>query len=293
MQARGRSLVSTGVVVLGSLALSAAAAAQLIIPTAQVRKVYGQATATDGAGTDDTGLIEHEPPPDFFGIWTDPVFGAATCQQDGGGMNFSASYTGGWDGLDTISIGTGLSSASAGGGGPPTCSASGLAGQIFQMSFTLPQNATYSLSYLMGGNSMPPPGGVFYLTQMGAPEPILEDLAAAPDNTVVQSNIRGSLPAGDYQINFDIRTEASFVNGGGGGGGNGINFTFRTYLPGDLNCDGFVDLGDLDPFVLALTDIAEYDVQYPDCDISPADCSGDSVINGSDIEGFVQILLPD
>ena len=45
--------------------------------------------------------------------------------------------------------------------------------------------------------------------------------------------------------------------------------TSRLPLLGDLNCDGLVNNGDIDPFVLALTDLAAaYGELYPDCDPS-------------------------
>ena len=41
--------------------------------------------------------------------------------------------------------------------------------------------------------------------------------------------------------------------------------------PGDLNCDGLINALDIEPFVLALFDPAQYPVQYPDCDINLGD----------------------
>ncbi|MCG3125355.1 MAG: hypothetical protein CHACPFDD_00173 [Phycisphaerae bacterium] len=59
---------------------------------------------------------------------------------------------------------------------------------------------------------------------------------------------------------------------------------------GDMNCDGSVNGFDVDGFVLALSDPVEYDVQYPDCDISHGDVDGDGSINGFDVDGFVALL---
>ena len=56
---------------------------------------------------------------------------------------------------------------------------------------------------------------------------------------------------------------------------------------GDLNCDGLVNNGDIDPFVLALTNPGQYAVDYPDCDISAADINGDGLVNNGDIDAFV------
>ena len=62
--------------------------------------------------------------------------------------------------------------------------------------------------------------------------------------------------------------------------------------PGDLNCDGLVDILDIDPFILALFDRAGYAQRYPDCDINLADLNGDGVVDAFDIEPFIQLLFP-
>ncbi len=62
-------------------------------------------------------------------------------------------------------------------------------------------------------------------------------------------------------------------------------------LLGDVNCDGAVDNGDIDAFVLALLDAAAYAAAYPDCDINSADVNGDDSIDNGDIDGFVECLL--
>lgn len=66
-----------------------------------------------------------------------------------------------------------------------------------------------------------------------------------------------------------------------------INLT----LLGDMNCDGVINTGDIDPFVLALLDPATYAVQFPDCDLLNADVNGDGEVNTGDIDPFVALLL--
>ncbi len=61
-------------------------------------------------------------------------------------------------------------------------------------------------------------------------------------------------------------------------------------LPGDLNCDGVVSVGDVNPFVLALTDPQAYEAQFPNCDVLNADCSGDGAVTVNDINCFVAML---
>lgn len=65
---------------------------------------------------------------------------------------------------------------------------------------------------------------------------------------------------------------------------------------GDLNCDGVVDLFDIDPFVMALTSAADtppfagYYAAYPGCDPLLADIDANGVVNLFDIDPFVALL---
>jgi hypothetical protein len=67
--------------------------------------------------------------------------------------------------------------------------------------------------------------------------------------------------------------------------------TFATpALLGDLNCDGVVNFGDIDPFVLALSDPAAYQGAYPNCNVLNGDCNGDTYVDFGDIDPFVALL---
>ncbi len=59
---------------------------------------------------------------------------------------------------------------------------------------------------------------------------------------------------------------------------------------GDVNCDGAVNFGDINVFVLALTDPAAYAATFPQCDILNADINGDCVVDFGDINPFVALL---
>ncbi len=61
-------------------------------------------------------------------------------------------------------------------------------------------------------------------------------------------------------------------------------------LAGDMNCDGQVTVGDINGFVLALTDPQGYQDQFPDCDLLNADCSGDQQVTVGDINCFVGLV---
>jgi RHS repeat-associated protein len=56
------------------------------------------------------------------------------------------------------------------------------------------------------------------------------------------------------------------------------------------NCDGVVNGYDIDPFVLAITNPAEYHQEYPDCDIMRADLNGDGLVNGYDISYLTGVM---
>ena len=60
---------------------------------------------------------------------------------------------------------------------------------------------------------------------------------------------------------------------------------------GDCNCDGNVDFADIDPFVLAITNQAQYVHHYPGCGwLVHADCNGDGQVSFADIDPFVALL---
>ncbi len=75
--------------------------------------------------------------------------------------------------------------------------------------------------------------------------------------------------------------------------GNGCTVPAQFIIPGDMNCDGAVDMEDVEPFVLSLTDPSSYESTYDCCDISAGDVDGNSDLNGLDIEAFLAILLPE
>jgi hypothetical protein len=59
---------------------------------------------------------------------------------------------------------------------------------------------------------------------------------------------------------------------------------------GDMNCDGVVDFSDINPFVLAVTDQAQYQATYPNCFLLNADINLDGVVDFGDINPFVGCL---
>ena len=59
---------------------------------------------------------------------------------------------------------------------------------------------------------------------------------------------------------------------------------------GDLNCDGYVNFDDINPFVTAMVGQAEYEAEYPDCNWLNGDTDNNGTVNFDDINGFVELL---
>jgi hypothetical protein len=66
--------------------------------------------------------------------------------------------------------------------------------------------------------------------------------------------------------------------------------TVTPALTGDVNCDGAVNVFDIDPFVLALTNPQGYAFALPSCNILTADANKDGLVNAFDIDPFVLLL---
>lgn len=59
---------------------------------------------------------------------------------------------------------------------------------------------------------------------------------------------------------------------------------------GDVNCDGFVDFGDINPFVLLLTNPSAWQAAYPGCPLLNGDINEDGIVDFADINPFVRLL---
>ncbi|MBN2445911.1 MAG: SUMF1/EgtB/PvdO family nonheme iron enzyme [Phycisphaerae bacterium] len=59
----------------------------------------------------------------------------------------------------------------------------------------------------------------------------------------------------------------------------------------DMNCDRSVDVFDIDAFVLAITEPAQYETEFPDCSVDIADCNNDGYVDVFDIDAFVAIIV--
>ena len=69
-----------------------------------------------------------------------------------------------------------------------------------------------------------------------------------------------------------------------------LNALRNPFGPGDLNCDGAFNGGDIDPFFLALGDPPTYAAQFPNCDPLLGDMNADGRLDGGDIDPFFACL---
>lgn len=70
-----------------------------------------------------------------------------------------------------------------------------------------------------------------------------------------------------------------------------LNPTLRYYRMGDMNCDGVVNLSDMEPFVLALVDPVAFGVAYPTCLAGQADVTRNGTADGDDIQPFANLVV--
>ncbi len=59
---------------------------------------------------------------------------------------------------------------------------------------------------------------------------------------------------------------------------------------GDMNCDGVVNVFDIDPFVLAIVDPTGYAAAWPQCELAHADIDGNGDVDVFDIDPFIELL---
>jgi uncharacterized Ntn-hydrolase superfamily protein len=67
--------------------------------------------------------------------------------------------------------------------------------------------------------------------------------------------------------------------------------SLRYFALGDLNCNGSVEFGDINPFVLALADPSGYATAYPNCNVLNGDINTDGATDFADINPFVGLLV--
>ncbi|MFH1745412.1 MAG: right-handed parallel beta-helix repeat-containing protein [Planctomycetota bacterium] len=68
---------------------------------------------------------------------------------------------------------------------------------------------------------------------------------------------------------------------------------YGSYAVGNMNCEGIVNVYDIDGFILAVSTypgFEEYYALYPDCDPMLADVNFDGAVNAYDIDGFIALV---
>lgn len=105
----------------------------------------------------------------------------------------------------------------------------------------------------------------------------------------VEQVLLNTPPAGDWIV----RVKATAVNQGTQGYALVITGDVAEYDPillGDSNCDGVVDILDINAFTLAIADPGAYAVAYPGCNLANSDVNGDGNVDILDISPFVALL---
>jgi len=110
----------------------------------------------------------------------------------------------------------------------------------------------------------------------------LDSQSAVPDSDSITFQVAGGVTywfqLGDWGLNP-------------GGGDTLLSLRAAADLrPGDVNCDGLVDFGDINPFVLLLSNPALWKDRYPGCPFLNGDVNQDGEVNMGDINPFVTLL---
>lgn len=126
---------------------------------------------------------------------------------------------------------------------------------------------------------------------VNAEQNIIWDVLPASNGGEDKSRLTSGISACGYHIlafgngsagNTDVRTQNVRVDG---------TFGNPPPLLGDMDCDGTVDVPDINPFIQAVMSPAGYAFLFPCCDINNADMNVDTNIDGLDVADFVTALL--
>lgn len=147
------------------------------------------------------------------------------------------------------------------------------------MKITLDNPALVSGFFTIGASIVHPPG--FFPAPLDTSQPSNGRawIAGDTDGTFDPNNIGGG--AGVFDVD-DIGAPGVFL----------LRANAESFgLCGDANCDGLFNNFDIDPFFLALFDPAEWQAQFPGCNILNLDVNQDGRLNSFDIDFFFQFLV--
>jgi hypothetical protein len=151
------------------------------------------------------------------------------------------------------------------------------------------------------GTAMPPGSGIGEnalvssgIGQGGSPQLVISGSFAAP---ATQGSYTFSLQNAVANVLSTIGTPPQFSQATSATVNlAGATFTFTvgtTICVGDLNCDGVINFGDINPFVQYLSNFAAWQAAYAGCDPRNGDINCDGTYGGSsfhDINPFVTIM---
>ncbi|MEX0887402.1 MAG: chitobiase/beta-hexosaminidase C-terminal domain-containing protein, partial [Phycisphaeraceae bacterium] len=131
-------------------------------------------------------------------------------------------------------------------------------------------------------------------------EPVtVELLAPHQDDVQIRYTLDGSIPTeasplyeGLFQVGPGDHTlrVRGFKDGHHASAINSVDLSIALVM-GDMNLDGVVDAVDVAPFVLALTNPADYLDQYGVAGVAVGDVNGDGTLDAVDVAPFVQMLV--
>lgn len=129
---------------------------------------------------------------------------------------------------------------------------------------------------------------------MAANRQIAVNYTTQPGNLATQANFLellvtfSAITSANWRVEFEQGTAVSSADGVRIIEVDGV--AHINDLIGDMNCDGFVNGGDVGPFVIAVTNPAGYAVRFPNCNINKADVNDDGVVTGADTAEFLALL---
>jgi hypothetical protein len=103
----------------------------------------------------------------------------------------------------------------------------------------------------------------------------------------------GCSPRWSAAMVYDAAREAPMLFGGytvNQRYGETWEYRLVTVALGDVNCDGYFDGADIDPFFFGLGDTLEYQKRFQGCYVNNADVNGDGSFDGADIDPFFELL---
>ncbi len=134
------------------------------------------------------------------------------------------------------------------------------------------------------------PGDVVQWTWTDGDHTVTSGAGCQFDQTNFDEPLNRDYPVAEFVVPAGVAEIPYFCRPHCGMGMTGLLIVESPVLVGDLNCDGNVDFGDINPFVLALTNPPGYHAAFPNCDLMNADINADGKVDFGDINPFVRLL---